>query len=66
MSENDEIREILLRIELDTASLVDIVARLEAEVSHITGLVAVEKPERPRRKTDTVWTFGPSTSYNHV
>jgi predicted nuclease with TOPRIM domain len=64
MSENDEIREMLLRIETDTSSLVDRVSRLEAEVSHMTGNFA-ETP-RMKQKTDTVWTFGPNIKYNHV
>lgn len=67
MSGNEEIKAILIRIETDTSNLVERVARLEAEVSHLTGNIVVPNtPERPKMKTDTVWTFGPSIKYNHV
>jgi predicted nuclease with TOPRIM domain len=67
MNDKEEIYNMLLRIESDNADLVDRVARLEAEVSHLTANTrAPEQPARLKRKTDTIWTYGPSVKYNRV
>lgn len=65
---SDDIKDLLNRISDDTSDLVDRVAKLEAEVSHLMEVCPeAAEPHKPKVHTHrTVWSYGPSTSYNSV
>lgn len=65
---SDDIKDLLNRISDDTSDLVDRVAKLEAEVSHLMEVCPeAAEPHKPKVYSHrTVWTCGPSTNYYGV